>query len=153
MQTSFKHLQGLWLYHLPAKPLPVPDHMSNEKEIFQYLTESPLSQLKAITSGALSAGTAEETGSHPTATSFQGVAENYEVPASLLFSRLNKPSSVPSTLPAENMLGQDPPSWGPTSCAVLRPAPPRSPLPAVLQTALAAPLRHVQQLLLDLPQI
>lgn len=30
---------------------------------------------------------------------------------------------------------------------------PRSPLPAVLQPALAAPLRHTQQLLLDLPQI
>jgi len=34
-----------------------------------------------------------------------------------------------------------------------RPRPPHSPLPAVLQSPLAAPLRHAQQLLLDLPQV
>lgn len=124
------------------------DHLNNEKKNFQYLTESSLSQLKAFSSGPLPAGTAEETGSHPTATSFQGVPENDEVPASLLFSRLNKPISVASSLSAENMLGRGPPGWGPASCAR-----PRSPLPAVLQPALAAPLRYVQQLLLDLPQI
>lgn len=48
------------------------------KDFFQYLTASPLSQLKAISSGLLTAGTAEEISL--TTPSFQKDGESNEVP-------------------------------------------------------------------------
>lgn len=52
---------------------------------------------------------------------------------------------------SEALRGERPVSAGPAAAGPARPR--RSPLPAVLQAPLAAPLRHAQQLLLDLPQV
>lgn len=49
------------------------------------LSESPLSQLKVIASGPLTAGTVEETGHHLTTSSFQEVVESDEVPQCITF--------------------------------------------------------------------
>ena len=93
--TVFEPLQG-WsgLHHCPGQPGPTPDHSFCE-EMFPYIqSKSPLMQLEAISSCPIAGYLGEETSPHLTTLSCQVVVESNEVPLSLLFSRLNSPSSL-----------------------------------------------------------
>ena len=65
------------------------------EEIFPNVQpESPLAQLEAVPSGPITGYTGEEADPYLTTVSFQGVVETDKVSLSLLFSRLNNPSSL-----------------------------------------------------------
>ena len=90
----FGHLRGWWLHHFPGQPVLIPDH-SFSREIFPNIRFNPsLKQLEAIASHPVTSYLGEETNVHLTTISFQVVVESaIRSPLSLLFSRLNNPSS------------------------------------------------------------
>ena len=84
-----EHLQGHWLHHLPAQPIPAPDHYFVEDFFPNIQPEPPLEQTEAISSRPIASYTGEEADLHLTTTCFQGVIESDEVSPEppLLFSK------------------------------------------------------------------
>jgi len=76
----------------------VPDHSLRE-EIFPIIQpESPLEQLEAIPSSLIASYMREEANHHFTTIPLKVVVESDKAPQSLLFSRLNNPSSLSQSL-------------------------------------------------------
>ncbi|KAK4832035.1 hypothetical protein QYF61_020550 [Mycteria americana] len=83
--------EGWRLNHFPGQPVPVLDNPFSEEKFPNIQSKPPLAQLEAISSCPITCYLGEETDPHLTTTSFQRAIRS---PLSLLFSRLNNPSSL-----------------------------------------------------------
>ncbi|KAK4806181.1 hypothetical protein QYF61_001104 [Mycteria americana] len=91
IQTAFKCFQGWRLNHFPGQPVPMLDNPFSEVKFPNIQSKPPLAQLEAISSCPITCYLGEETDPHLSTTSFQRAIRS---PLSLLFSRLNSPSSL-----------------------------------------------------------
>ena len=80
--------------HLSGQPIPAPDHTSVEDIFPNAQSEPPLVVLEAVPSSPIMCYMGEETDPHLTTNTLQVIVESYKVSLSLVFSRLNNPSSI-----------------------------------------------------------
>jgi len=92
--TAFEYLQAQRINKFPVQPVPVLSHPHSEKMFPDVQREPPVFQLVLIASGPVPGHHREEPGSALFAPSLQVFMYIDEIALSLLFSRLNSPSSL-----------------------------------------------------------
>ena len=93
--TAFENLQGWRLHKLPGQRVPVLSHPRSEKVFPDVQMECPVFQCAPISSGPASLGTPGKSLAPSSAfPPFRYLYALLEIPLSLLFSRLNSPTSV-----------------------------------------------------------